>query len=262
MAIERNINLILSNKLFTDCKDKVYTYNLSSRNFTDYREGDVIFQAGDTSNFIYLVISGKVKLKLKNINRVLVKSNDEFFGDDEITIGTTRFSSAVALNDCVLYRIDKDAFQKLLSTERQILINIESSKKLEIKDTEEIRPKADFPSVLKLDSSPIKLDIFKSNRKKEPEKEEERDNKPAEKIDPQKELKNNIKDSIEQIKQTPELPDLDSVIEETKSKLPGDNSLKKELLGDAEDADNWNFSTLEESVEETEEKIQDRKSVV
>ncbi|MFO7525870.1 MAG: ATP-binding protein [Ignavibacteriaceae bacterium] len=256
MAIERNINLILSNKLFSDCNDKVYTYNLSNRNFTDYREGDVIFQAGDTSNFIYLVISGKVKLKLKNINRVLVKSKDEFFGDDEITIGSTRFSSAVALNDCVLYRIDKDAFKKLLSTESQILINIESSKRLEIKDTEEIRPKADFPSVLKLDSSPIKLDIFKRNRKKEPEKEEAKENRPAEKIDPQNELKNNIKDSIEQIKDTPELPDLDSVIEETKSKLPGDNSLKKELLGDAEDADNWNFSTLEDPVEEMEEKIQ------
>lgn len=249
MAIERTINQILSNKLFNNCSERITAFNLNNRNFTEFREGDIIFQAGDSSNFIYLVISGEVKIKFRNINRVINKSTDDFFGDIEITKNTNRTSSAVALNDCILYRIDRATFNKMCSIEKQVVSNIESNQETELKENGENRPKPDLPSVLKLDSSPIKLNIF--NREKKT------DRKVDDKTELTRDNERTFKPSTDTIDKNEEqsLPDLDSVIEEIKPKTAESDALKKELLGDIEDFENWNFSTVDNSTDEVEEKI-------
>lgn len=255
MAIERNINLIRNNKLFTSCEDIIFQHNLNSRNFTEYKEGDIIFQVGDTSNFIYLVISGEVKVKLRHINRVILKATTDFLGHDEIINDSNRSSSAVAMNDSLLYRIDKTTFKRMISSSDQINLNIEASSKLELKDSEEQRPKSDFPSMLKLDSSPIKLDIFK-RKKKEDSLPPQPESRPPDKPSVTKELKDDLKDQIDKEKDLPELPDLDSVMEDPKLKKSADDSLKKELLGDIEDFENWNFTEVENPIDDQDEKIQ------
>jgi signal transduction histidine kinase len=248
MAIERNIDLIFSNQLFENCSSsRISGYNLSNRNFSEYKEGDVIFQAGDSSNFIYLVISGSVKLKFRSNNRVILKSGKNFFGDFEIIRGTNRSSSAVAISDCVLYRIDKDVIKRFMSIEDQIVANIKSSEESYLKETEDSKPKADISSVLNLDRSPIKLDIFKRKNKEQQTIAKQEENPEEQKTD---EIANRKSESL------PEIPDLESVIEQTAKKIAPDDSLKKELLGDAEDFDSWNFSTVESPSSEIEEKIE------
>lgn len=251
MAFERSINQIFNNKLFKDCSNDIFNLNLSNRNFTEFKEGDIIFQIDDTSNFIYLVISGEVKIKFKNINRVITKSDQDFFGDIEITKNTNRTSSAVAMNDSILYRIDKGTFNKLCTAEKQIVSNIQSIQAIELKEIGDNRPKADLPSVLKLDSSPIKLNIFNRIKKDEPDRGDN-DNTAAEKeklFQPSTEIADDNTD-------TSGIPDLDSVINEIKSGSDRDEFLKKELLGDIEDFENWNFSTVDSDSEEIEERIQ------
>lgn len=247
MAIERNINQIFSNKLFENCSSRISGYNLSNRNYSEYKEGDVIFQAGDSSNFIYLVISGEVKLKFRSNNRVILKSTEKFFGDYEITRGTNRSSSAVAMSDCVLYRIDKDILKRLLSVENQIAENVKSSEEADLKESEDNKPKADIASVLNLDRSPIKLDIFKRKPKEQPSTEQKSE-KPLE--------QKRLDDLKLEIEPNPEIPDLGTVIEETTKKKSSDEFLKKELLGDTEDFDNWNFTTVDSPSSEIEEKIE------
>lgn len=247
MAIERNINLIFSNQLFENCSSRIPVYNLSSRNFSEYKEGDVIFQAGDTSNFIYLIISGSVKLKFRSNNRVFLKSDNNFFGDFEITGGTNRSSSAVAMSDCVVYRIEKDVLKRLMSAEDQILANIKASEETYLKETEDNKPKADISSVLNLDRSPIKLDIFKRKSKEQQNIE----------LPPKNQEESKADDSAARNEEvSPETPDLESVIEQRTKKNVPDESLKKELLGDAEDSDNWNFTTVDSPSSEIEEKIE------
>ncbi len=244
MALERNINQIFDNKLFENCRNLIPRFGLSNKNFTEFKEGGVIFQIGDSSNFVYLVISGDVKIKYRNINRVLIKSNNDFFGNLEITAGTSRFSAAVAMNDCVLYRMDKNTFKKLSSSVARIRANIHEVEKNDLKEDGESRAKPDLPSMLDLNRAPIKLNIFKRK------KEEVLENEEIETLLEEEEAKTKSKESeVEQ-----EIPDLDATIEEAKSERPEDESLKKELLGDSEDSINWNFLTIEEPEPEKKEK--------
>lgn len=247
MANERNINQIFSNQLFENCGSRISRYNLTNRNFSEYKEGEVIFQAGDSSNFIYLVISGEVKLKFRTNNRVIVKSAEKFFGDFEITRGTNRLSSAVAISDCVLYRIDQDILKRLLTVENQIAVNIRSAEEADLKDGEDNKPKPDIASVLNLDRSPIKLDIFKRKPQEQPGTEQKTE----------KAAENKLSEEVKPVVQpNPEIPDLGAVIEETTTKNLFDESLKKELLGDSEDFDNWNFTTVDSPSSEIEDKLE------
>jgi signal transduction histidine kinase len=251
MAFERSINQIFTNKLFKDCSSNIFNFNLSNRNFTEFKEGDIIFQAGDTSNFIYLVISGEVKVKFRNINRVITKSAQDFFGDIEITRNTNRTSSAVAMNDSTLYRIDKGTFNKLCTAENQIISNYQSIQEIELKENGDNRPRPDIPSVLKLDSSPIKLNIFNRVIKDEPTLDDSdiiSDNN-EKLLQPSTGLPDEKDD-------TSGIPDLDSVIDDIKPGSNQDDALKKELLGDTEDFENWNFSTVDGESEDIEERIQ------
>lgn len=252
MQIERNINQIFTNKLFLNCSNQIQGFGLNNRNFTEFKEGDVIFQAGDSSNFIYLVISGEVKIKFRNANRLQLRSNDDFFGDYEIIKDTNRYSSAVAISDCVLYRIDKNTFKKLSAVENQILENIKSSEGIHLQEDGESKPKPDISSMLNLDRSPIKLDIFKRKKKEETSQQQEEEI-PAK--------QNDVKAAEKTVEIEPENPDLDSVIEESKKNKEPNESLKKELLGDAEDFDNWNFTTVDSPKSDVEEKIEFEKNI-
>lgn len=247
MAIERNITQVFNNKLFENCKNLVPRFGLGNRYFTEFKEGDVIFQVGDNSNFVYLVVSGEVKIKCRNINKVLIKSSNDFFGNLEITSDTVRTSSAVAMNDCVLYRMDKNSFKKLFSAVPQIKSTVLKYEKEDLKDEHESRPKPELPPTLDLNKAPIKFNIFK--RSKEEEKDREKKETPAPEI-------GTIKVKSKESEIQPEPPDLDTIIEEAKSETAESESLKKELLGDSEDSLNWNFLTVEEPVKEAANKVE------
>jgi len=251
MTNERNINQIFANRLFENCSNRVTGYNYSNRNFSEYKDGDVIFQAGDSANFVYLVISGDVKLKFKNSSKLIFKRTNDFFGDFEINKGTSRASSAVAVSDCVLFRIDKDTLKKILSFENQIFLNMKSAEEADLKETEETKPRHDITSVLNLGRAPVKLDIFKRKNREQPIAEK-KDEAP---VVTKPEIKTESEPVILEESNITELPDLDAVIEESTRQTPVDESLKKELLGDDEDFANWNFATVDETQDEADEKI-------
>lgn len=252
MANERNINQIFTNRLFENCSNRVTGYNYSNRNFSEYKEGDVIFQAGDSANFVYLVISGNIKLKFRNSSRLIFKRTNDFFGDFEINKGTSRASSAVAVSDCVLFRIDKDTLKKIQSVENQIFLNMKSAEEADLRETEENKPRPDITTVLNLDRSPVKLDIFKRKNREMPVAEN-KDENPID-LKPESHVEENESGVVEE-NNTTEIPDLNAVIEESTRQTPVDESLKKELLGDDEDFANWNFATVDASQDQADEKI-------
>ncbi len=251
MANERNIIQIFSNKLFENCSSRIKGYNYSNKNFSEYKEGDVIFQAGDLTDFVYLVISGDVKLKFKNSSRLILKRKTDFFGDFEINRGTNRVSSAVAISDCVLFRIDKDTIKKILSVENQIFLNMKSAEEADLKGTEETKPRPDITTLLNLGQSPVMLDIFSNKNRLQPDVENEQETP----FFNQTESVVENKAGIVEENNNAELPNLNSVIEESTRQTPADESLKKELLGNDEDFANWDFSTVDSVENETEGKI-------
>lgn len=250
MAVDKHITQIYTNKLFSHCNQSIYSVNLSPRNFTEYKDADIIFRAGEKSNYIFLVVSGEVKIKFTNYNRVIYRGRNEFFGDVELTKEVKRFSSAVAIDNCLIYKIDSDTFKKLSRIDRQILVNIQSVERIDLKngDGEKDKLKQELPSLIDLDRSTIKLDLFKSKKKETPVNN-------AEKTEADEKAK--LEDEIEQIRAEvePELPDLNSIIQEPKKKTIIDDKLKQELLGDSEDFSNWDLQLVEEEPQEQEKNV-------
>ncbi|MHB1687650.1 MAG: ATP-binding protein [Ignavibacteriaceae bacterium] len=119
--------LITSNKLFAGVKETELKFNLNQKEITVVREGEVIFQNGDSSEIIYLLIDGEVKLKFPNPAGAPVienKKKNDFFGEKEFIEKTLRKSSAVAETNCLVFKLTRGDYFKLISQNKEIKKNL------------------------------------------------------------------------------------------------------------------------------------------
>ncbi len=127
MSQNKDSSDIIKNRLFTGMKLDNLKLKINQKNFIGVKEGDIIFQAGDKSDYIYLVVEGLVKLKIlgHSGNPVIIRRDkNDFFGEREIMQNTPRKSSAVAENDCIFYKIDDKGLKNLISTNSLIQLNL------------------------------------------------------------------------------------------------------------------------------------------
>jgi CRP-like cAMP-binding protein len=114
MIATKNNDSIFLNILFNGVKTNSLPVNLNGKLYEDFKEGEIIYESGDESNFVYLIISGKVKIKENGVKKLVYRRENEFFGEKEIIKKSNRFSSAMAETDSTLYKISKQDFKSLL----------------------------------------------------------------------------------------------------------------------------------------------------
>jgi|GEM_PF-2131308 len=123
MSQSKGIGPLIKNKLFAGVNSQALKISLLQNNFLSFKEGDIIFQTGDKSEYLYLLIDGEIKLKVHstvNSSVVREKGKNDFFGDYELLDNAPRKSSAVANSDCVLYKISQKELFDLISTHKAI----------------------------------------------------------------------------------------------------------------------------------------------
>ena len=80
---------------------------------------NIIFQANDISDSMYIVVGGAVRLHRDNKEILIAKSKDVFgtwaLFDDDLRVAT-----ATAVEDSILLRIDREDFYDLLADHSQI----------------------------------------------------------------------------------------------------------------------------------------------
>ena len=80
-----------------------------------------IFAQGDTADAVFYIQAGKVKLTVVSEQGkeavVAVLERESFFGESCLVGQTVRVSTATALEDCSIVRIDKDAMLRMLHEE-------------------------------------------------------------------------------------------------------------------------------------------------
>ena len=80
-----------------------------------------IFAQGDTADAVFYIQAGKVKLTVVSEQGkeavVAVLERESFFGEACLVGQTVRVSTATALEDCSIVRIDKDAMLRMLHEE-------------------------------------------------------------------------------------------------------------------------------------------------
>ncbi|MDR3611016.1 MAG: ATP-binding protein [Ignavibacteriaceae bacterium] len=132
MDQNKNISAVRSNNLFKGALESNLQFNFNSRNFIEIGEGEIIYQTGESSDYLYLVIEGEVKLKLPrgfSSPSLTLKNNGDFFGEKEILENCVRKSSAVANKDSLLYKIRKADVNSIATLNQDIMINLSGETK-------------------------------------------------------------------------------------------------------------------------------------
>ncbi len=127
MSQNKDSILIASNKFFAGINETEIKINFSSKNLTAIKEGEVIFQNGGSSEEIYLIVDGEVKIKFPNPNGapiIKTKIKNDFFGDTEFIEKIPRKSSAVAETNCLLFILNRTEYIELISLNPLIKKNL------------------------------------------------------------------------------------------------------------------------------------------
>jgi Histidine kinase-, DNA gyrase B-, and HSP90-like ATPase/Cyclic nucleotide-binding domain len=117
---------IKNNKLFNGLRPEKTNIKTDTKNFINFKEGDIIYQTGDEANYFYLVVEGSLKLKFTGWKGkdFITKETGDFIGEKEIFDEIRRQSSAVANADSVLYKIGAKELKALIKKIPQLYDNI------------------------------------------------------------------------------------------------------------------------------------------
>jgi signal transduction histidine kinase len=126
--------VIKNNKLFDGIPPQNLKFQFRTEQIIRKKEGEIIFQKGDESQNTYLVVAGRVKIKvyIENKSVKLNKSINDFFGEIEVLEDTYRRSAAVANTDCILYSLNKVDLQTFIEEYQEVNDNIIAYNKVEI----------------------------------------------------------------------------------------------------------------------------------
>ena len=123
MFQNKNLSAVRNNELFKGISDTNLNFNFNPKDFIEIGEGEIIYQSGDSSDYLYLVIEGEIKLKIDgglSIPFILRKSNNDFFGEKEVQENSVRKSSAVADKNSLLYIIRKIDLNSMLQRSKDL----------------------------------------------------------------------------------------------------------------------------------------------
>ena len=91
------------------------------RRIADFPKKQTIFVQGDSSDAVFYIQEGKVKLTVVSQRgkeaTIAILNEGEFFGEGCLTGQPLRLSSATAMTDCSVMRIDKQAMMEVLHRE-------------------------------------------------------------------------------------------------------------------------------------------------
>lgn len=96
----------------------------NGKSIVTVKKGDRIFSQGDQADAIYFIENGKVKISVisaagKEAVLVILGSHD-FFGEGCLVGQTLRISTAVALEASTLFRVEKQAMLRALSSQPRL----------------------------------------------------------------------------------------------------------------------------------------------
>ncbi len=127
MAGEESIKLNMI-ELFASLTDKELVSINNLLAVKKFKKNEVILREEDTNKFMYIILSGKVKVVQitedgKEILLSIHKAG-EFFGEMSFIDGKTSPATIVAADDCVINIISRVEFYSALDTHKQVLYNL------------------------------------------------------------------------------------------------------------------------------------------
>jgi CRP/FNR family transcriptional regulator, cyclic AMP receptor protein len=93
------------------------------RNILSFPKGRTIFAQGDSCDAVFYIQSGKVKLTVVSATgkeaTIAILSEGDFFGEETLVRQRLRMGTVIALTDCKLMRIEKNAMLQVLHAQHR-----------------------------------------------------------------------------------------------------------------------------------------------
>lgn len=229
VIFDDSIDSVLKNSLFKGLDRSCFKKYFNYKNFYIAKEGEIIYSNDDESLFLYLIIQGEVKIKLTGIKKFIDRYLFDYFGEIEILKSTKRISSALAMKDTLIYKIDSKVLMELCLSNSRIKGNLEN--KYTGDDEELEKEKLSEEMILPLpvlDDQPVIEELIMSNEiinnKLNTELSEEELDFILMKQKSQKQFK---------------------IVMKQVGKINGDEKLKTEILQDSSDYSEWQIVSEE-----------------
>ncbi len=106
-----------------------------------FKKGDYIFREGDPADFMYMIHKGKVQIS-KGMGafdeKIRVLEEGEFIGEMAVINSKPRSASAVAVEDCVLIKMDRESFEETVSKNHEFAVSVIRLLSERLRETDEL----------------------------------------------------------------------------------------------------------------------------
>ncbi len=123
MLIIEKILLLKNSDIFKNCNEVDLIEIASICKETQADKGETIFNKGDAGNCMYFIYSGSVSVH-DGEHQLATLSENEIFGELSLLDSETRSASITTLSDCILLKIEQEAFFDVIAVNTDILKGI------------------------------------------------------------------------------------------------------------------------------------------
>jgi CRP-like cAMP-binding protein len=105
------------------------------------KKGDYIFREGDSADVMYMIHKGRVQIS-KGLGsfdeKIRILGEGEFVGEMAVINMMSRSASAVALEDCVLIKMDRDSFNETIKKNHEFSVSVIQFLSERLRETDEL----------------------------------------------------------------------------------------------------------------------------
>jgi len=107
----------------------------------NFKQGDYIFREGDAADVMYMIHRGRVQIS-KGLGsfdeKIRILGEGEFVGEMAIINLKSRSASAVAMEDCILIKMDRESFNETIKKNHEFSVSVIQFLSERLRETDEL----------------------------------------------------------------------------------------------------------------------------
>jgi len=107
----------------------------------NYRKGDCIFREGDPADVMYMIHKGKVQISKGSGSfneNIRILGEGEFIGEMAVINSMPRSATAVAAEDCILIKMDRESFNETVQKNHEFSVSVIKLLSERLRETDEL----------------------------------------------------------------------------------------------------------------------------
>jgi len=133
-------NVLKTAPLFKGVPDKLLVQKLSDYRLRTLNSGEILLMPGQVNNVVYIILSGRLRIQLKDsgVEPIAMLGEGECVGETSIIGDAHALAYVIAATDCKLLAIDHAALWELIDSSHQAAHNMLSVLSMRIRPANQI----------------------------------------------------------------------------------------------------------------------------